>query len=165
MSKDAKTSLLIVLYLLAIVLANVTVAMFGAEWSIINAFLFIGFDLACRDILHARFTRTQMIGLIFIGGAISWLLNQDAGIIAIASFTAFTASQSVDYSVYSILIKRPYIMRANASNSAGAFVDSIIFPLIAFGAFLPAIMLGQFVAKVAGGALWAWVLNRYVKFD
>lgn len=157
--------ILVLLYLLAIVLANVTVAMFGAEWSIINAFLFIGFDLACRDMLHARFTRTQMIGLIFIGGAISWLLNQDAGIIAVASFTAFTTSQSVDYAIYSALIKRPYTIRANASNIAGALVDSVIFPLIAFGAILPAIMLGQFIAKVAGGALWAWVLNRYAKFD
>jgi hypothetical protein len=41
-------------------------------------------------------------------------------------------------------------------------VDSVLFPTIAFGAFLPAIVLGQFVAKVAGGAVWSWILG-YVR--
>jgi len=29
-----------------------------------------------------------------------------------------------------------------------------VFPTLAFGAFLPAIVLGQFTAKVAGGLFW-----------
>ena len=48
----------------------------------------------------------------------------------------------------------------NGSNIVGAAADSLIFPTLAFGAFLPWVVLGQFVAKVAGGALWALVLAR-----
>jgi hypothetical protein len=42
---------------------------------------------------------------------------------------------------------------------AGAAVDSLIFPTLAFGALLPHIVALQFVAKVAGGAAWAWMLS------
>jgi hypothetical protein len=43
---------------------------------------------------------------------------------------------------------------------AGAAVDSLLFPTIAFGALMPHIVLAQFVAKVAGGAFWAWLISR-----
>jgi hypothetical protein len=33
---------------------------------------------------------------------------------------------------------------------------------LAFGALMPHIVAMQFVAKVAGGALWAWAINRVV---
>jgi len=39
-------------------------------------------------------------------------------------------------------------------------VDSLIFPTLAFGALMPHIVAMQFVAKVAGGALWSWLLNK-----
>lgn len=37
--------------------------------------------------------------------------------------------------------------------------NSLIFPALAFGGVLPLIVLGQFAAKVCGGALWAWLLK------
>ena len=46
--------ILIIVYLSAIVLANLSVAAFGPEMSIVNAFLFIGLDLSTRDALHER---------------------------------------------------------------------------------------------------------------
>ena len=42
-------------------------------------------------------------------------------------------------------------------------VDSILFPTIAFGSFLPLIVLGQFAAKVGGGFVWSLLLNRRTK--
>jgi hypothetical protein len=44
-----------------------------------------------------------------------------------------------------------------------AAVDSIVFPTIAFGGFLPLITLGQFAAKVAGGAVWSIILTYIEK--
>jgi hypothetical protein len=38
--------------------------------------------------------------------------------------------------------------------------NSLVFPTLAFGALLPHIVLLQFIAKVAGGAIWAWLLSR-----
>ena len=45
----------------------------------------------------------------------------------------------------------------------GAAVDSILFPTIAFGSFLPTIIALQFAAKVAGGALWSIAVKPLVR--
>jgi hypothetical protein len=49
----------------------------------------------------------------------------------------------------------PVLVRANAANVEGAAIDQIIFPLIAFGTIFPTFAALQFVANVAGGALWS----------
>lgn len=45
------------------------------------------------------------------------------------------------------------------NTSTAALVDSLVFPTVAFGAFLPVIVIGQFAAKVAGGALWSVIIR------
>ena len=151
-------------YLAALVLANLSVATFGPVVTPINAFLLIGLDLSLRDYLHERWQHNhlwlRMLGLIASAGALSWLLNPASGLIAIASVVAFTASSLVDTAVYHLLRRKPYLVRSNSSNTAAAAVDSILFPSIAFGGFLPLIVLGQFAAKVAGGFLWSLLLAR-----
>ena len=34
-------------------------------------------------------------------------------------------------------------------------MDSLLFPSLAFGVWMPAVVVLQFFAKVAGGAVWA----------
>lgn len=150
------------IYAVAMTAANLTVAAFGPAISPINAFLLIGLDLALRDWLHVRLKMWQMGALIAATGAMTYLLNPAAGMIAIASAVAFTAAALVDWSVFA---KMPgsWLKRSNASNVAGAAVDSLIFPTIAFGALMPHIVAMQFVAKIAGGAMWAWLINRTLK--
>ena len=58
-----------------------------------------------------------------------------------------------------------WLRRANGSNVAGAAVDSLLFPTLAFGVLMPHIVALQFVAKVAGGALWSWALARTMPRD
>jgi hypothetical protein len=48
----------------------------------------------------------------------------------------------------------------NISNTGSALADSVLFPTIAFGVFIPWVVLGQFLAKTLGGAFWAWILTR-----
>ena len=94
-------------------------------------------------------------------------LARDAGQIALASFVAFTAAAIVDAVIYQLLGKYPRWMRINGSNVPSAFVDSLIFPTLAFGSFLWPIVLGQFLAKVLGGFFWSlifhWWENRKPK--
>lgn len=153
----------IIMYLGAIVLANLVTARFGPTASIINAFLFIGLDLTSRDKLHEAWHNNGLIWkmglLIAFGSLLSWLLNRGAGRIALASFIAFACAAVVDTIVYQILRKQKYMVKVNGSNIFSAAVDSIIFPTIAFGGFLPWITLGQFAAKVFGGAIWAFILK------
>jgi hypothetical protein len=153
----------VVLYLVAIVLANLTVAAFGPGMTIVNAFLFIGLDLTARDRLHDSWRGNKLLpkmaALIAAGSLLSWLLNRNAGQIALASFVAFAAAATVDAVVYHFLGNYPRWLRINGSNIPSAFVDSIIFPTLAFGSFLLPIVLGQFAAKTLGGFVWSLVFR------
>jgi uncharacterized PurR-regulated membrane protein YhhQ (DUF165 family) len=151
------------LYLLAIVAANITVTIFGPTISVLNAFLFIGFNLTARDKLHdawhGKHLKRNMFLLILTGSVLSFALG--AGRIAIASFVAFAASESVDAIGYHFLRGKQKLVQVNGSNVFSAAVDSILFPLLAFGwPLLVGIVVGQFLAKVFGGAVWSVWLNR-----
>ena len=156
----------VLLYLLAIVLANVTVALFGPWVSVLNAFLFIGFNLTARDKLHdawhGNHLKRNMALLILAGSVLSFALG--AGQIAIASLVAFALSETVDSVGYHLLRGQGRMTRMNGSNIPAAAVDSIVFPYIAFGSpLLWPIVIGQFVAKVFGGAIWSAIICRVDK--
>lgn len=163
-----KQATLIGLYLAAIVAANLIVTTYGPKWSIVTAFVLIGLDLTARDGLHdawgtrhGRQLLPRMAALIVAGSGLSYLLNQDAGRVAVASCAAFAAAGLVDAVVYGLLSHKPRFDRITGSNIVAAAVDSIVFPAIAFG--LPLmydITVGQFAAKVGGGVIWAYLLVR-----
>lgn len=155
---------LIVMYLGAIVTANLLTTAFGAGISILNAFLFIGLDLTTRDFLHEMWKKGLVwkMGLLIASGSLlSWLVNKDAGMIAVASFAAFAAAGIVDTLLYHLLGKRAFLLKVNGSNVGSSAVDSLVFPTIAFGGFTLWITLGQFAAKVGGGFVWSLILKRY----
>ena len=149
----------IAIYALAMTAANLSIHFFGVWVSPINAFLLIGLDLALRDMLHTRLSKSGMLGLIVFSGLITYALNPAAGFIAVASAASFTLAAVADWSVFAS-IKGSWLKRSNASNTVGAAVDSIAFPTIAFGVLMPEIVIAQFIAKVAGGSLWAYTLNK-----
>lgn len=146
-------------YAAAMTIANLTISAFGPWVSPVNAFILIGLDLALRDWLHIRLKLWQMGTLIAATGALTYVLNPAAGQIAVASAVAFTAAALVDWGTFARL-RGSWMFRANGSNVAGAAVDSLVFPTLAFGVLMPHIVAMQFVAKVAGGALWAWLINK-----
>lgn len=154
----------VVVYVCAIALANVLVAAFGPAWSVINAFVLIGLDLSLRDYLHDGFRGRRAVKLgamIVAGGALAYIVDPSSGRIALASSLAFIIAATADSIAYHLLRRRQWMTRANGSNLVGAGVDSFFFPAIAFGfPLLWPIVLGQFVAKVAGGALWSLVIER-----
>jgi len=155
---------LVGLYLAAIVAANLSVAALGPAVSVINAFLFIALDLSSRDRLHEVWHGQGLVwkmgGLIVAGSVLSWALNRSAGAIALASCAAFAASASADALIYHALRRRAYLVKTNGSNLVGAAVDSLIFPILAFGwPPLWPIIAGQFVAKLVGGAAWSLLLR------
>ena len=155
---------LVLIYLAAIVSANLIITVFGPAWSILTAAVFIGLDLTSRDRLHevwkGRWMVAKMGALIAVGSGLSYALNQGAGQIALASFVAFAASATLDAIVYAILGRFGWFARSNGSNVVGSAADSLIFPTLAFGGFMPLVTLGQFVAKVVGGFVWSLILKR-----
>jgi uncharacterized PurR-regulated membrane protein YhhQ (DUF165 family) len=154
------TLITVIIYATAMTLANLSVATWGPWVSPINAFVLIGLDLTLRDWLQVRIKTWQMGALIGFTGLLTYALNPAAGMIAVASACAFSAAAVVDWAAFAKL-RGSWLFRANGSNIAGAAVDSLIFPTIAFGAIMPAIVLSQFAAKVVGGALWSWIFSKF----
>lgn len=151
----------VLLYIAAVATANVLAATYGPTISVFNAFFLIGLVLVLRDKLHVAWAGSpiKMFALICAGGVASALVAPASARIALASCVAFILSESMDYITFSRL-KGSLLSRSNRSNLAGAAVDSMIFPLLAFGAIMPWIVVGQFVAKVAGGAAFSWLTFR-----
>lgn len=153
----------VALYLAATILANLSSARFGPSASIVNALLFIGLDLTSRDKLHdawhGRGLWWKMALLISAGSLLSWLINRNAGRIALASTLAFGIAGLCDTVIYHLLRARAKLVKVNGSNVVSALADSLVFPTVAFGAFMPLIVLGQFAAKVGGGFVWSLVLR------
>ena len=149
----------IAIYALAMTAANLSISHFGPWVSPINSFLFIGLDLALRDMLHQKL-KTWQIGCLIIGtGLLTYILNPAAGMIAIASAVSFTAAYVIDWAVFAKL-SGTWVNGVNGSDVAGAAVDSIVFPTLAFGVMMPQIVAMQFAAKVAGGAFWAYLISK-----
>lgn len=152
----------IALYLIAIVLANASIAAFGASATVFNAFVFIAFDLTARDALHEAWHHDKlwlkMFLLILTGSALSALL---APAIALASFMAFLAAGLSDALVYQIAYRYPRLVKMNLSNGFSAWVDSFVFITLAFGVspILWGVILSSYAAKVAGGVLWSLVIE------
>jgi len=151
--------MIVFVYVASICVANLSVHLFGPAITPVNAFFLIGLDFAVRDKLHERFGVLKMLALIAAAGGLSAALNPATGVIALASVSAFAAASLTDTLVYQSMIKRPWLTKSNGSNLAASAVDSIVFSLMAFGSIMPFVVVGQFLAKVLGGAVWSWLLR------
>lgn len=154
--------MLVLIYIAAICAANLSAATFGIWVTPLNAFFLIGLELVLRDILHHRLTKTQMVLVALIAGVLSFLINIDAKNIAVASFLAVVVSCFVDYIVYS-KTTGSWAKRSNTSNITSGFTDSLIFPIVAFGMFIPSVFLFQWAAKVFGGIVWVKIFSKRIK--
>lgn len=148
----------IVLWLLAIVTANYTTATFGPVVSVVNSFLLIGLMLTTRDKLHVRWEgrglKWKMLCLLIVGAAVSYATQPSTSSVATASVVAFFISETIDSLVFH------YTKNINKSNVVAAFADSLIFPVLAFGSFMPLIFVGQLLAKTCGGYAWSVLLKK-----
>ncbi len=162
----ARTVCLMALYLAAIVAANLITTHYAKEGhpevSVYTAFSLVAFDFVVRDVLHDWYrgrTRLLVLGTLIVAGAVlSYLANPDSALIAQWSAIAFAAAMTVDGIVYHALRRLPWAERSNASNIAGAIVDSWVF---CAGVGFPFIVaFGQVTAKIAGGAVFVLALDR-----
>lgn len=154
-------------YLFAIVSANLAVATFGPAALPFTALVLIPFDLFSRDLLHERWhgrgLATRMGLLIASGSALAYALNASALRVGLASCSAFALAAIVDTYVYAALSQRSSTYKMAASNTVSSLVDSLVFPMVAFGSISPDVFAHQSIAKVAGGAFWVAVYVHVTK--
>jgi hypothetical protein len=157
-----KTPLIILLYLVALIVANLTISVFGENGFYVVGFLLIPIDMLLRDILHERWKDNisiRMGGLIALGGVLTWLLNTDTLIIGIASVSAFTASMVVNTWIYQRMFGSSRVTKMNVSNFFASIVDSSVFILIFFG-FDWKIILIQSLIKFSGGFIFTLLFKK-----
>jgi hypothetical protein len=170
-----KTVALVLVYLGAVVAANVGFAVYGMRAEPWISMVLIGLDLTSRDHLHqawgGRGLAWKMGGLILAGSALSaligWATTDQVAtaitggvpLVALASAAGFASAASVDALTYGVLRQR--WLRINGSNAASALVDSFVFPAVAFGEF--DLWLGLYFAavKFIGGAGWWLALGGW----
>ena len=162
------TAVFVVLYLLAALGANLTVAHFGPKAMPIVAFFMIGFDLTSRDVLHEHWVgggrlRRNMALLILGGSALTVVVSLDAWRIALASALAFAGAAVTDTLIYAQLDGRVRLFKMNASNTASSLVDSLVFPLAAFGSVPAWLILAQWLTKSSGGAMWSFLIEAAIR--
>lgn len=119
--------------------------------------LMIGLALVLRDAVHERLGAGIAFAAIVAGAALSSLFAPPA--LAIASGAAFLLSEIADMAVYAPLRKRRLYTAVALSGIVGAFVDSAVFLLLAFGSldFIAGQVLGKFWMTLAAlPALWAF---------
>lgn len=146
--------------------ANLLINHYGPTWTPYVAFGLIGVDLVVRDKLHLDLNGLQRwcaIGaLIALGSLATYLVNRDAGTIALASVSAFAAALVVDTAVFAAAAPLGAQKRVNVSNAFAAGTDTLVFFAIAFGlSAVPFFLIfAQWCAKGWGGALWGTLMVR-----
>lgn len=166
-----KTRAACAVILASIIVANLITSHFGPSASIYNAFFLVGVVLSTKDYLYDVWGshRVRNTALLIAAGSVlsflcaHWFAGSTPDFIvrkiALGSFAAFAIAESWDTLVYALMKDRPWLERSNTSNIVGAFLDSGVFVLIAFGWAWP-IVFGQFCAKVAGGFVWSLVIQH-----
>lgn len=155
MSGREQEILLVILYILAVTLTTAISGALGPLASVIDSFFGIGLVIAVRNQLHALWVDRSwwlMPVLIVAGSVGSLAANLQHPRIALASMVAFLAANFVATLLYARGHHRWSVV-------AFAVVDSLVFPPIAFGAFVGWVVGGQIVAKITGAALWSRVFH------
>lgn len=139
------------LFLILIVIANFIILKFGKTGVYINALLILPLDILLRDFIHEEWKDKsnlwfRFIILFLIGGALTYLINADALLIAVASTISFLCSNITDTFIYSKLHKESKFIKMSVSNFFSVSVDTVIFIGIVFG-FNYSLMFFQFILK------------------
>jgi uncharacterized PurR-regulated membrane protein YhhQ (DUF165 family) len=121
--------------------------------------LMIGLALLLRDLVQRMYGLLWGMGCILAGTLVSFLVAPAA--LSVASGTAFLLSELTDFSVYTPLARRRFMLALAASCAAGAVVDSAIFLWLAFGSleFITGQIIGKLYAVAAFALLRPWVMR------
>lgn len=144
-----------VLFVLTVYFANLAVS----HWGVVSVgfglvapagVYFVGLAFTLRDIVHRSLGRWVVIGAIFLGALLSYLIEANAQLggpvsLATASAIAFLISETSDLAVYGPLRRKGWLPAVVASNVVGLFADSLLFLWLAFGSL--AFLWGQVVGK------------------
>jgi hypothetical protein len=157
MQSAVKGAIAVVVYIAAIVAANVLTQRYGLVpvgfGLVATAGTYAaGFALLARDFVHRYAGVWWVLGGIVVGIALSWWLASPA--LALASAAAFALAELADLGVYVLVRPRGFITAAGVSNLVSAPLDTVVFLAIAGFPLTWDVIAGQLVCKL----IWATVV-------
>lgn len=164
-----------ILYLIAIIAANVVTAAFaplniGIFIIPMGTFL-IGATFILRDLVQNKYGRVKtylFIGTALILSALVSYLHGDTLLIVAASAVSFALSETSDTEIYTRL-KLPMAWKVFYSGLVGGLLDSIVFVIIGLSPLganilpwvaVPSAIIGQVVVKTVIQGIGAILLNK-----
>ena len=168
MHRNTLRATMVVAFIFAMVVANLTIAIWGPWVSPINAFFLVGISMVSRDVVHGdwigaygkRGALVRTLGMVAVAGVVAYALNPAAGRIALASALALVLSAAIETLVFHRISNRPWLVRSNGSSAPGAAIDTVVFTYVAFGISVEStlVLLAQWATKAVGGLVWSLAL-------
>lgn len=154
--------LMMILYIALFLVANILVGIFGPWITPLNALIIISADMVIRDRIQYETSFLYSVICSVLAGIATVLINPNAEMIAIASCSSIILSGL--FSAVAFKLKSgDFYKKSYPANIVAAAVDSIAFPLIAFGSLMFGVTLAQFLAKVLGATVILYVLRKFYK--
>lgn len=158
MHKVLMTSLLILMY----AVANLAVVTFGVWITPFNALVIIGAEIVIRDRIQYKYGFAYSIFSCLAAGVVTVLITPSSLKIAIASVASIVIAGIVAGIAFK-LREGSFYKKSFSANIFAAAADSLVFPLVAFGAFMPYVTMAQFCAKTLGASIILLIMRKIIK--
>lgn len=151
--------LMVIAYVGLFTLANVLVSMFGVWVTPLNSLFIIAADMVMRD--RIQYDSGFMVAMFacLMAGTATVLISPGSEMIAIASFSSVVLAGSGSAIVFHFK-SGGFYSKALPANICAAAIDSVAFPVIAFGSVMYDVSIAQFAAKTAGATAIIWIMKR-----
>lgn len=154
--------LMISIYVLIFIIANLMVSLFGPWITPLNALFLISADMVIRDRIQFKGGFVWSIVACVIAGISTVLINQSAGMIAIASMLSVIIA-GIGSAIVFEFKSGCFYSKSFPANVVAAAIDSVAFPIIAFGHLMIEVTVAQFIAKTIGATIILIVMKKVIK--
>lgn len=154
--------IMVFLYVSLFIVANLLVASFGPWITPFNALFIISADMVIRDRIQFNNGFFWSVSSCFVAGLSTVIINPDAGMIAIASMSSVIMA-GVGSAIIFKFKSGCFYRKAFPANVAAAAIDSVAFPIIAFGHLMIDVTIVQFLAKTIGAIIILLIMRRFIK--
>lgn len=142
-------------YVAVFVMVNLIVHWCGAWIIPLTTMACVAANMLGRDKLLLEGGAKFSIGACTVAGLLTCLVLPDAGQVAIASLAAVVCSAIVSAIAWGFFPDGHW-----KNNIISAVADALVFPTVAFGAFLPLVSLGQFAGKFIAVSVIAYLMRN-----
>lgn len=154
------------LYVAIFTVANLVVYSCGAWVIPITTSACVAANMMLRDRVFCGRGLKFSVAIAATAGLCTFLINHGALTVAVASFSTVVVGAFVAGSVFKLLKNKMAIEKARPiANTCSAITDSLLYPTVAFMAFLPVVSAQMFASKFLSVLLYTYIVNKFFNFN